>query len=234
MPLSTPGGTFTCKLHGRRHSPRTATTRAGIGDPHPFAAAGRASGRDLEEAAGLDDLAPAAAVVAGRGHGPLAGTGTLALAAKLLAIHVDGTVVPRAASISSISSFSRRSGPVRGPRRRLPKRSPNNPPPKISLKADMISSADRKSWNACTVQAGVAITVVSLPLVRIGKHFISFGRFLESLRGLFITRISVRMILERHLSIGFLDLVDGRIAADAEDFVKIALRGCHWHGVSVN
>src|SRR5690349_19501841 len=74
MPLSTPG----------------ATARgAGVGDPHPLAATGRAGRGHLEEAPRLDDLAPAAAVVAGGRGGPLARAGAPAFPAEVLAADLD-------------------------------------------------------------------------------------------------------------------------------------------------
>ena len=148
MPLSTPGGTSTWSLADGGSPARAAAAGAGIGDPDPLAAAGRAGGRDLEEAPGLDDLAPAAAVVAGRGDRPLLGPRPAASAQNSCRLTSIVRDVPRAASTSSISSFISRSGPGRGPRLRSPKRSPNRPPPKMSLKADMMSSVERKSWNA--------------------------------------------------------------------------------------
>ncbi len=76
-------------MGGRRDSTRAPAAGAWVGDPDPFAAAGRAGGRDLEESARLDDLALAAAVVAGGRDGPLRGAGTVALGAVLLAVDVD-------------------------------------------------------------------------------------------------------------------------------------------------
>ena len=104
----------------------------------------------------------------------------------------------------------------------------------MSLKADMMSSVDRKSWNAAPFKPGMAVAVVALPLVGVRQDFVRFGRFLEALGRLFITRIAVRVILEGHLAIGFLDIVGGRFARDPEHFVVIALRGCHRHGVSID
>ena len=70
-------------------SPGAPAAGAGVGDPDPLAAAGRAGGRDLEEPARLDDLALPAAVVAGRGDGPLACPRPVAFAAEFLPVDVD-------------------------------------------------------------------------------------------------------------------------------------------------
>src|SRR5262249_32982186 len=77
------------EANGRRHAACAPAVGTGIGDPRPLPAAGRAGGRDLEEAPGLNDLAPAAAVVARRRHGALARTGPLTLIAKILPVDLD-------------------------------------------------------------------------------------------------------------------------------------------------
>ncbi len=222
------------EMYGARHSARAPAAWAGIGDPDPFAAAGRASGRDLEEAAGLDDLAAAAAIVAGRRDGPLAGPRPVAFAAKLLAVHVDRARRPASRLDQLDLQLQQQVGT--GPRPAAPIAEEVAEQPAAEDVAegrhDVVGRPEVVERRA--VQAGMAIAVVSLPLVRIGKDLVSFGRFLESLRGLVIARIAVRMILQRHLSIGFLDLLDRGVAADPEDFVKIALRGGHRHGVSVD
>ena len=102
----------------------------------------------------------------------------------------------------------------------------------MSLKADMMSSVERKSWNAAPFEPGVPVAVVSLPLVRVGEDLVRFGRLLEPLGGLLVTRVAVRVILERHLPIGFLDIVGGGLAGDPEHLVEIAFRCGHRHGVS--
>src|SRR4051794_1905854 len=66
-------GDVDLELGRRRRPARPPTGGAGVGDPDPLTPASGAGGGDLEEAPGLDDLAPAAAVVAGRGDGPLLG-----------------------------------------------------------------------------------------------------------------------------------------------------------------
>src|SRR5262249_30588442 len=78
------------KPDGGRYPAGAAAFRTGVGDPHALSAAGGARGADLEEPARLDDLAPAAAVVAGRRRRPLARSGTLTFPAKVLAVDLNG------------------------------------------------------------------------------------------------------------------------------------------------
>jgi len=64
--------------------------------------------------------------------------------------------------------------------------------------------------------------VVALTLVFIGQDAIGLGGFLELVRStLFL--VAVRVVLQRQLAVGGLDVGIGRIAGDAEDFVVIAL-----------
>ncbi len=83
------------------------------------------------------------------------------------------------------------------------------------------------------IQAGMTVAVVALALVRIREDLVGLRRFLEALRCLVVTRIAVRVILERHLAIGFLDIFGRGFATDPKHFVKVALGGCHRHGVSI-
>src|SRR5262249_23723185 len=62
------------------HSSPPRPPGPGIGDPTPFAATGRARGGALENPPSLDDLAPTAAIVAGRGHRPFPGPRSITFA----------------------------------------------------------------------------------------------------------------------------------------------------------
>src|SRR5208337_4280656 len=77
------------ELARRRSATGASAMGTGIGDSDPITAAGRAGGRHLKEAACLNDLAPAATIVASRGARPLARARAAAVAAKLLAAHFD-------------------------------------------------------------------------------------------------------------------------------------------------
>ena len=52
----------------------------------------------------------------------------------------------------------------------------------------------------------MAVLVIKLPLLGVGKYLIGLGRFLELILGFFIARIPVRMVLERAFSIRLFDL----------------------------
>jgi hypothetical protein len=72
-------------------------------------------------------------------------------------------------------------------------------------------------------QSGVAISIVCCALLGIGKDRIGFGRFLESIFGLFVSRIAIRVILKRELSIRALHFLVCRGFRDAQDFVIVSL-----------
>src|SRR5215471_9112911 len=70
---------------------------------------------------------------------------------------------------------------------------------------------------------GVAVAIVGGTLVRVAQHRVRFGRLLETLLGLGIARVLVRVVLDGELPIRALQLRLGGIAADTEDFVIIPL-----------
>ena len=66
--------------------------------------------------------------------------------------------------------------------------------------------------------------VIGAALLRVGKNAVGFRGFAELFfRGLFFLGIAVRMPLQRGLAIGGLDFLRSRRAADAENFVVVAL-----------
>ena len=80
---------------------------------------------------------------------------------------------------------------------------------------------------ACrAAHSGVSELVVTGPLVGIRQHVIGFGGLLELLFGLLVPGVFVRVVFDRGLSVGLLDLVGVGISLDAEHFVIISLF-CH-------
>ena len=75
------------------------------------------------------------------------------------------------------------------------------PPPKISPKAETMSSALRKSCVGRPFEARVAVAVVSLALLLVGEDFVRFGGFLEPAFGLGVARVAVGVVLECVLAI---------------------------------
>ena len=73
------------------------------------------------------------------------------------------------------------------------------------------------------VHAGVSEAVVEAALVAIGKDRVGLGGFLEAFLGLAIVRVAIGMVLQRELAIRALDLLIGRFALDAQDFVVVPL-----------
>src|SRR6185437_8243365 len=88
-PALDPGRDVHLEVHDGRDTAGSPAPGTRVGHADAFAAAGRAGGGHLEEAARLDDLPLAAAVVARRRDRPLARARALALAAMFLPIDVD-------------------------------------------------------------------------------------------------------------------------------------------------
>ena len=74
-----------------------------------------------------------------------------------------------------------------------------------------------------TAKARVPEAVVHVALVGVGQDRIRLSRFLEGLLGGSVARVAVRVVLERQLPVGALDLLLARVLRDAEDFVVVAL-----------
>ena len=72
-------------------------------------------------------------------------------------------------------------------------------------------------------ERGVAIAIVGGALIRIHQDVVGFAEFLEFLFGAGVVRVFVRMKFDRELAIRAFDLLFGRLAADDEDLVIIAL-----------
>ena len=72
-------------------------------------------------------------------------------------------------------------------------------------------------------ESGMPISVVCRTFLGIGKHRIGFGSLLESVFGLFVAGIAIRVVLKRKLSIGALQFLIARRFSDAQDFVIISL-----------
>ena len=64
--------------------------------------------------------------------------------------------------------------------------------------------------------------VVLGPLLRVGKHFVGLGEFLELVLGTLVTRIFIGMILDGLFAEGLLDLGFRGVSMDTENLVIIA------------
>ena len=71
--------------------------------------------------------------------------------------------------------------------------------------------------------AGMAEAVVEAALLRVGEHRVGLGRLLEFVFRRFVAGIAVRMVLQRQLAVGALDLLVGGLTLDAQDLVVITL-----------
>ena len=79
---------------------------------------------------------------------------------------------------------------------------------------------------AGSAHARMAVTVVRGALVRVAQHLVRLARLLESLFRGMIAGITVRMILERQLAIGTLQLLVAGLARDAQNLVVICSAHC--------
>jgi hypothetical protein len=68
----------------------------------------------------------------------------------------------------------------------------------------------------------MAVTVIGGALLLVAQHRVGFAALLEALFGAVIVGVAVRVILQRQLAIGALDLNVSRRARDAEYFVIVA------------
>ena len=71
--------------------------------------------------------------------------------------------------------------------------------------------------------AGVPEAIVARALVAVGEHRVGLGRFLEPLLGGLVARVAIRVVLERQLAVGALDVLIAGGARDAEHVVEVAL-----------
>jgi hypothetical protein len=69
----------------------------------------------------------------------------------------------------------------------------------------------------------MSVLVVSSPLLTVGKNRISFGEFLESLFGLLIAGVLIRMMLNSQLAIGLFEFGFAGVAVDAEHLIIVSL-----------
>ena len=69
----------------------------------------------------------------------------------------------------------------------------------------------------------MAEPIVAAALVRVGEDGVRLGASLNCLLGGVVARIAIRMVLQRQLAVGALDLLVGRVPRDAEDLVVVAL-----------
>jgi hypothetical protein len=68
----------------------------------------------------------------------------------------------------------------------------------------------------------VAVTVIYLAFFRIMQNLIGLGRLFETLLGLLVSRVSVRMVFEGHAAIAFFDLRVRGVSAYVQNFVVVA------------
>jgi hypothetical protein len=66
--------------------------------------------------------------------------------------------------------------------------------------------------------------VVELALLRVAEHIVRLGDRLETLLGLAVARIHIRVVLARQLAVALLDFVSSRRPRDAESSVEVFLR----------
>ncbi len=85
-----------------------------------------------------------------------------------------------------------------------------------------------KPWAPMPCKPLVAIAVISGALLGIAQDAVRLGGFLESLFGILIVGIAVRVVLERQFAVSALQPRVVTVAAYAQDFVVVALGGVHF------
>jgi len=78
---------------------------------------------------------------------------------------------------------------------------------KISPKLEKISSKPPKAAETGYFSTFVAESIIEVPLFLVMEDLIGFSRFFKAFFGLFISRIPVRVILQGHFPVGFLDFL---------------------------
>src|SRR5688500_14727819 len=74
------------------------------------------------------------------------------------------------------------------------------------------------------LHALLAVAVVQRALLRIAQHLVRLRHLLEPLLGFLRALVAIRMVLQRELPIGLLDLVGFGTARDAQQLVVISHR----------
>ena len=108
------------------------------------------------------------------------------------------------------------------------------PPPPAAPPKDFAEDIERivePAAAAALGKGGVTVAIVGGAFLFVHQDVVGFAEFLEFLFRVRVVGIFVGMKLDRELAIGALDLLAGRIALDAQDFVVIALGG-HWRKMS--
>ncbi len=74
-------------------------------------------------------------------------------------------------------------------------------------------------------EGGMTVAIVGGAFLVVHQDVVGFAEFLELLFRVRVVRIFIRMEFDREFAIGALDLLAGRVAFDAQDFVVVAFRG---------
>ena len=67
--------------------------------------------------------------------------------------------------------------------------------------------------------------VIACAFICIAEHFVCFSRFFKFFFGFFVIRITIRMIFQRHLSVGLFDVRLRRVFWNTQYFVIVSF--CH-------
>ena len=179
-------------------------------------------GTDSKKPLGLDHLSPAAAGGAEFGLGagfkaiPLAmGTGLHPGNFQFHFFTLGRFHERNGEIITKIRSFP-------GPRRSTP--APSAKPEKVFK--DIPETGKNIFKSAKPAEAGIlqplmAEPVIKIPFLGIMKDLIGLGRFLKPFFGFFISGIAVRMILESHFPVGFLDFLFIGLPGNSQHLVVI-------------
>ena len=79
-----------------------------------------------------------------------------------------------------------------------------------------------------TLQTLMPIAIISGAFLGIAQDAVRLGGFLESLFGILIVRIAIRVVFQRQFPVGALQARVVTVAAYTQDFVVVALGGIHF------
>jgi hypothetical protein len=216
-------GNFNCDGALARDTALASTMRAGIDDQFARALAGATAARYREKALLIAYLPAARAGGAGDGCLARSRAAAFALVALFQSPHLHLLGDAKHGFLELESEILAQIGAALCAR--------TAPPPEHVAKTEEVAEDIVKIIEHCGVESAVARTagnsrvtkaIVARALLAVGENGIGFAAFLEAFLGRRIVGIAVRMVLQRELAIGALDLLVAGCAADAQNFVVIA------------
>jgi hypothetical protein len=118
---------------------------------------------------------------------------------------------------------------VAAARSALAARRPRTPEEVAEDAAEDVFETSAEVEPATALERRRAETIVLCATLGVAEDLVGGRRFLEALFGLFVAGVAIRMLLERHLPIGALQLLLARLASDAEHLIEVTQLRRHPH-----